>query len=343
MLVVAGMSDRIPLGDTGSYAARVERLGFDVLHVPETVHDSTTVALLALMSTTRLRVQTSLTLAFPRSPMILALQAWDLSRESGGRFDLGLASQIRQNMTGRFSVPWTDPIERMSDYVTSVRAIWRSFSDGSPLDVRTRNYTFDRLQPFFNPGPLDGAAPRVLLGGVNDRAIELAGGSADVYVTHPTNSHPRYLAEVAIPALSRGCGSGPRPSVIATSPVITGHDEAETSASRENQRAVLGFLYSTPAYRRQLEVLGHHDLGERLRSMVRSGHWDRLGELVDDDLLAELLPQCLHRDLASRMIAWFDGLADGVLLQPPADRAHDDEFAEQIEILRRHDSPHRPE
>ena len=204
MLVVSGMSDRLPLSEVGDYARRVEALGFDILHVPETVHDSMSVALLALMATTRLRVQTSLTLAFPRSPMVLALQAWDLSRESSGRFDLGLATQIRPNITGRFGVPWTDPIDRMDDYATSVRAIWNSFATGDQLSVSTGNYTFNRLQPFFNPGPLPHPGPSLLMGGVNDRALELAGRAADVYVTHPTNSHPRFLAEIVHQALDRG-------------------------------------------------------------------------------------------------------------------------------------------
>ncbi len=74
--VIAGMSDKLPLSATGAYARRVEAMGFDALHVPETLHDSMSVALLALDNTTRLTVRTSVTLAFVRSPMLLALQAW---------------------------------------------------------------------------------------------------------------------------------------------------------------------------------------------------------------------------------------------------------------------------
>lgn len=330
MLVVSGMSDRLPLSDVGDYARRVEELGFDVLHVPETVHDSMSVAMLALMATTRLRVQTSLTLAFPRSPMILALQAWDLSRESSGRFDLGLATQIRPNITGRFGVTWTDPIERMHDYVTSVRAIWRSFATGEPLSVATANYSFDRLQPFFNPGPLSQAPPGILLGGVNDRALELAGRSADVYVTHPTNSHPRFITDVVRPALDRGAAPRPTPAIVATTPFITGFDATEVAASREGQRAVLGFLYSTPAYRRQLEVFGLGDIGTRLRSMVAGAQWAGLGDIMTDEVLDLLVPQCTFAELAETAASWFEGLVDGLLLQPPIDWQDDNQFAEVI-------------
>lgn len=334
MHVVAGMSDRIPLSEVGSYARRVEALGFDVLHVPETVHDSMAVALLALMSTDHLRVQTSLTLAFPRSPMLLALQAWDLASTSGGRFDLGLASQIKPNITGRFGVPWTDPIDRMADYVLAVRSIWKSFTDGTTLDVRTENYTLTRLQPFFNPGPLDCEAPRILLGGVNERALELAGRAADIYVTHPTNSHPRYLREVALPAIARGASEGHAPTIIATTPFATGRTHHEVDASRGNQRGVLGFLYSTPAYGRQLEVFSRHDLGDRLRHMIRSGEWSRLGELMSDDFIDEILPHGTYDELPSVVESWFGGLVDGILLQPPSDDADDGLFADVVATIR---------
>ena len=38
MKVIAGMSDRIPLNDIGRYAQHVEALGYDILHIPETIH-----------------------------------------------------------------------------------------------------------------------------------------------------------------------------------------------------------------------------------------------------------------------------------------------------------------
>lgn len=333
MLLIAGMSDRLPLKDVGNYAKRIESMGFDVLHVPETIHDSLTVSLLALMATERLRVQTSLTLAFPRSPMLLALQAWDTSATSGGRFDLGLATQIRQNIEGRFGVEWSAPLRRMEDYVTVVRAIWRSFSDGSPLDVRTDSYVLDRLQPFFNPGPLPHDPPTILLGGVNPGAIELAGRCADWYVTHPTNSHPRFVRELARPALDLGISAAARrtgPRIITASPIITGPEVVDVDQSREAQRAVLAFLYSTPAYQRSLELFGWADLGSRLRSMTRNGEWSKLGSLMTDDVLETILPCATWDRLPEVIDQWYGGLVDGLLLQPPADPTHDARFAETL-------------
>ena len=306
MKVIAGMSDRIPLGDIGVYAQHVEALGYDILHIPETIHDSMAVALLALEHTTTLRVQTSLTLAFPRSPMLLALQAWDLSQMSSGRFDLGLATQIKQNIEGRFGIPWSSPIRKMNDYVVAVKTAWNSFATGDPFIVDTEHYHMNRLQPFFNPGPLPHAGPQLLLGGVNDNAIRLAGEVADWFVTHPTNSHPRFLRDRALPRLAEGINSA--------------------------QRAVLGFLYSTPAYRRTLELFGWDDLGAQLQLMTRSGDWSQLGILMTDEVLDALIPSGTWNQLPSVISDWFGGLVDAVLIQPSDD--FNDEFAELIQRVK---------
>ena len=320
MKVIAGMSDRIPLSEIGRYAQHVEALGYDILHVPETIHDSMAVALLALEHTTTLRVQTSLTLAFPRSPMLLALQSWDLAQMSGGRFDLGLATQIKQNIEGRFGIPWSSPIHKMNDYVVAVKMAWNSFATGDSFIVDTEHYRMNRLQPFFNPGPLPHHGPQLLLGGVNDNAIRLAGEVADWFVTHPTNSHPRFLRDRALPRLAEGINSAQRLAndvqVAIAIPYITGPDQASVDQSREAQRAVLGFLYSTPAYRRTLELFGWDDLGAQLQLMTRSGDWSQLGVLMTDEVLDVLIPSGTWEELPSVINDWFAGLVDAVLIQP---------------------------
>ena len=91
MEVVASWPASSSLSDVAEWAQRAEALGFDVMHVPETIHDPFTVAALALANTENLVVRTSMVVAFPRSPMLTAYTAWDLATFSGGRFQLGLA------------------------------------------------------------------------------------------------------------------------------------------------------------------------------------------------------------------------------------------------------------
>ena len=100
MEVWATMDQRMTLGEVPEHARRAEALGYDGLNVPDAVHDGLLIAQAALMATTRLRVATSVLVAFPRSPMNVAHAAWDLQAVSGGRFELGLGSQVRGNIVG---------------------------------------------------------------------------------------------------------------------------------------------------------------------------------------------------------------------------------------------------
>src|SRR5690242_3112655 len=98
MKVFAAMAPDMPLAQVAAYAERIEHLGFDGLHIAETIHDSLAAALLAVERTERLIIRTAVTLAFVRSPMLMAYTAWDLAVLSEGRFELGLGTQVRQNI-----------------------------------------------------------------------------------------------------------------------------------------------------------------------------------------------------------------------------------------------------
>ena len=338
MKVYAGMDPRLPLGDVAAHARRVESLGYDGLHVAETVHDSLAVALLALEHTSHLTVRTAVTLAFVRSPTLVAYAAWDLSAMSGGRFQLGLGTQIRQNVEQRYGMPWSEPVERLADYVGALGDLFASFATGAPLDHRGPHYALTRLQPYFNPGPDPSVVPPpIWLGGVNPRVCRLAGAVADGFVTHPTNSNPRYLEDQCLPNLRAGAAEAGRDvsavDVVAGTQVITGATRDELDEERERQRRLLAFLYSTPAYRRTLELYGWGDLAGRLRELIRDERWDELGGLVTDEVMRTLVPTALYGELAGVLLERFGGLAAGVLFTPPPEPSHDVELARVVASL----------
>ena len=328
----------MPLRDVAAYARRVEAMGYDGLQVAETVHDGLALAMLALEHTERIVVRTSVILAFVRSPMLVAYTAWDLAVMSNGRFHLGLGTQIKQNIEGRFSVPWREPIGRMRDYVDALRSIFATFQTGAPLQFEGEHYRFTRLQPYFNPGPIDVAAPSIWLGGVNPQICRLAGEKADGFITHPTNSNPRYLTEIALPNLRTGSARvGRDPStleLVVGSPYITGASAAAVDAEREHQRRMMAFLYSTPAYRPTLELFGWADLGERLQRMTREGRWDELSTLVTDEVLDALVPQGTYAELPAIIEQWFGAIATAVLIAPPRDPADDASMATVVHAVR---------
>ena len=230
MRVYAGMDPRLSLPEAVAHAQRVERLGYDGLHVAETVHDSMAVALLVAEHTERIVVRTSVTLAFARSPTLLAYAAWDIAKLSGGRFELGLGTQVRQNIEDRYAVPFgDDPVGRLGDYVGAVRAAFASFASGAAPAYESPHYRVTRMQPYFNPGP-DAATqpPPIYLGGVQRKACALAGAVADGFVSHPTNSNPRYLRETCLPALDGRCAR--------RGPVLDARWGSRSSSARPSSR-----------------------------------------------------------------------------------------------------------
>jgi probable F420-dependent oxidoreductase len=336
--VYASMDQRLPLAEVEAYARRVEALGYDGLNVPDSVHDGLLTAQAALRATTRLEVATSVLVCFPRSPMMVAIAAWDLQALSAGRFVLGLGTQVRGNIEKRYGTPWTAPVARMREYVGSLRAIWRTFQHGVPLRFEGEHYRFTRLQPFFNPGPLEHAAPPIFLGAVGPRMTELAGEVADGMMTHPTNTAPRFLREFTHPHIERGAERAGRDAsgvaLMAGGLAITGADDEALAVQREYVRGLLAFLYSTPTYWRTLELFGWGDVGPRLHGLSREGRWDELRGVIDGDMLAALVPQGRYDEIADVMIAWYGELASLVTFPVPPDPARDGQAAEVIATLR---------
>jgi probable F420-dependent oxidoreductase len=315
MKVFAAMDPQLPLTEVPAYARRVEHLGFDGLHVAETIHDSLAVALLALEHTSRITVRTAVTLAFVRSPTLVAYTAWDLSVLSGGRFELGLGTQIKQNIEDRFGMPWSEPRARLTEYVAAVAALFDAFRTGGPVRYEGNIYRVTRMQPYFNPGPSDAVTPPIWLGAVNAGMCELAGAVAHGVVTHSTNSDPAYLREVVRPALQRGAaGRSTEPLIIASAAIATGDSDAAVTQERERQRRMLAFLYSTPSYATALKRRGWPELSEQLRALVRTQLWDDLPTVLSDAVLDELLICGRYDQLPDMLKARYGDIADGVVL-----------------------------
>lgn len=338
MKVYATMEPNLALRDVPSHAQRAERLGYTGLAVPEALHDGFLTSLLALEHTQTLRVATSIALAFPRSPMTTAYAAWDLQSLSDGRFELGLGSQVKGNMERRYSVEWKPPVPRMREYLGALRAIWDCWQNGTQLDFRGEHYRIDRMQPFFNPGPIEHPDIPLYLGGVNAAMTRLAGEAADGIVTHPTNTSPRTLRELTLPNIEIGAKKAgktrDRVEIIAGGFVATGATAEAVAAERERIREYLGFLYSTPQYWRTLELHGWRDLGERLRGLARAGRWGEMKAAVGDEVLDALVPAGSYDEIADVLKDWYGDLATGLSFRMPEDPGDDDRAAAVIERLR---------
>jgi len=331
---------RMPLARIAAHAQRAERLGFDGLIVPEAVTDAIPAATLALAGTTRLRVATGVIVAFARSPMLVAQNAWALAQLSGGRFAIGLGPQVKGNIEGRFGMPWSAPAARMRDYVGALRACFDSFQSGKPLAYRSDSYSLTRMQPFFKPDPLPAEHARieVWLGAIGPLMTHVAGEVADCVIAHPTNSSPAYLRDALRPKIAEGtaaAGREPRAiRVIANPMVATGPDAASVAREREAAREVLGFTYSTPAYWGTLEHHGWGAVGRALLEKTRANDWAGMRALITDEMLDALVPSADYGEIAASIRARYGGVAEGISLRMPADPAHDAAFGRVVAALR---------
>ena len=139
------------LSSLGSLAADAERAGFESVWVAETARSAFVQAALVACATDRVTVGTDIALAFPRSPTITAMSARDLAELSGGRFVLGLGTQVKRVNEGRFSVPFEHPAPRIAEAVEAIRAVLGTFR-GLPIDHRGRFYTLAETARFDDHG-----------------------------------------------------------------------------------------------------------------------------------------------------------------------------------------------
>jgi probable F420-dependent oxidoreductase len=265
-----------------------ETLGYDGFWAPDTQADTFLSCSLAAQRTERLHVGTGIAVAFARNPMTVAMQANDVQALSGGRFMLGVGSQIKPHIEKRYSMTWSHPAPRMREFILAIRAIWRAWETGEKLDFRGDFYTHTLMTPFFNPGPNQHGNPKIILAAVGPLMTQAAGEVADGIFCHAFSTE-RYLREATLPALERGAAKAGRSldgfEIIAPGFVIARDTEEERAAGAEFVRGQIGFYGSTPAYRPVLELHGWGELQDELNALTKQGAWDRLSGVIDDEVL----------------------------------------------------------
>jgi probable F420-dependent oxidoreductase len=308
------------LAGVAELAQRADQLGFAALWTPETQHDPFLPLVLAAQHSQRLQIGTGVAIAFARSPMVVAQSAWDLQALSGGRFLLGLGTQVQAHIERRFSAPWGAPIERMRDYIGALRAIWQSWQQGTPLQYQGSYYTHTLMTPFFSPGPISHPDIPIYLAGVNKGLASLAGELCEGFHVHPFHS-PAYLRERLRPQIERAAERAGRPAnavqLAGSVMVITGSNEAELEQARQQARSQIAFYASTPSYRVVLESHGWGRVGERLSRLAATRRWAEMPALIDKEMLAAFALESEPDQLASALHARYAGLLDRATLYLP--------------------------
>jgi probable F420-dependent oxidoreductase len=264
-------------------------------------------------------LMTNVAIAMPRSPMHLAHAAWDLQLMTGGRFRLGLGSQVRPHIENRYGATWSPPAARMREIVLAVKAILSSWQDGTPLDFRGEHTRHTLMPPTFVPGPNPHGPPPVLLGALGPVMTRTAAEVADGLLVMPFHSH-RHFRERTLPAVEEGLRRAGRERVELFPQAILamGRTEDELAAATEGVAMLLAFYGSTPAYRPVLEVEGWSELQPELNTLSKRGDVAGMRSLVSEQMVERLAvrgtpEQCADEltrrfgDVAERVCAYFPG------------------------------------
>jgi probable F420-dependent oxidoreductase len=303
--------------DARSLFPELEEIGYDGAFSFEAKHDPFLPLAVAAEHTTQLRLGTAIAIAFARNPMNLANLAYGIQNITGGRFLLGLGSQVRPHILHRFSMPWSKPAARMREIVLAIKAIFNCWEGIDELDFRGEFYRHTLMIPAFNPGPNPFGPPPIVCGGFGPLMTEMAGEVADGFIAHPFNSR-QSLLQNTIPALERGLAKSGRQfenfEVLCATLVVTADEEEEFERVKAAARKQLAFYGSTPAYLPTLEAHGWGEIHAELNRMSKRGQWDDMHELIGDEILEAIAVVGPRKEIAGRLQERLAGIADGVSL-----------------------------
>lgn len=296
-------------------AKQAEDDGADVVTAHELKHDPFTPLAFAALATERVALVPSVAIAFPRSPMIVANQAWDINRHSNGRMVIGLGSQVKAHNERRFSTPWIAPAARLGEYVEALRAIFRCWEYGEKLNYQGKYYQFSLMTPEFNPGPQGFGLPPIAMAAVGPLMLKTAARVADSVRLHSFATR-EYLEKVVRPQLAEELAANGKSfenfEISGGGFVATGPDREAVKAAAEKIRYRVAFYGSTPAYRGVFDIHGVSDLGVKLTDMSKKGQWNQMAAEIPDDVLDLFVARATYEELPTAIEKRYGGIVDTV-------------------------------
>lgn len=314
----------VPL-DVAKVAAEAriaDQVGYHAILMEETKDDPFQVLTMAALATERVHLGTSVAIAFARSPYVTAQAAWTAQKISGGRFELGLGSQVRGHIRRRFGMQWQAPGPWMRDYVRAVKAIWLSWQTQSDLQFESDHYQLNLNVPLFIPAPIEHPEIPIQVAAVNPYMATVAAQVADGVRLHPVCS-PKYIREVINPAIAADRPDG---FEVCLKPLVATAADEQTLAERTHTtRQRLAFYMSTPAYAGAFSVFGLEETCEKMAELSKAARWQELTACVDDEILDQCVVVALYDDLAATIHARYGELLERIEVSLPVLSASDQE------------------
>jgi probable F420-dependent oxidoreductase len=305
----------VALKDVPAIAKAAQETGFSALWTQETLHDPFLPCALIAEHSTDMQFGTAIAVSFARSPANLAYTAWDLSAQSGGRFILGLGTQVKAHVERRFGMSWPESVTgKLREQIQVIRAFWDNWQNGTKLNFRGEYYKATLMSPFFNPGAIAHPNIPIYVAGVNTGLAKLAGELCEGFHAHPFNSL-RYMKEVILPAIEEGLskeGRKRKDIVVSMTAFVATSPEEESFA-----RMQIAFYASTPSYKAVMDLHGWGETAQKLSGFAAKGEWAEMPMLITDEMLSEFCLIATQENLANDLKKRYEGIADRLTLYTP--------------------------
>ena len=302
--------------ESADLARKLQGAGFSGLLYTETSSVPWMSITAASMAAPELFFTTGIAVAFPRSPMVSAAVAYEMAANTGGRFRLGLGSQVKAHVTRRYGSEFDRPAARLRDYVSAVKACFRAFNREEKLSHDGDFYELSLLPPDWAPRAHDYRTP-VDISAVGPMMTRVAGEVADGVHVHPLHSMP-YIENRLLPSLAEGAAKADRNvdelELIVPVFACPGDTPEERAAYTVQAKRQIAFYGSTPNYAFQFDDLGFEGTTAKIRDKFKSGDLGTIGEIITDEMLEHYALVSSWDDMADKLLERYRGTAGRVVM-----------------------------
>jgi probable F420-dependent oxidoreductase len=302
--------------DTAELARNLEGAGFSGMLYTETSQTPYMMVAAAAMAAPKLMFTTGIAVAFPRSPMIAAAEAWEIAGNTQGRFRLGLGSQVRAHVERRYSAEFDPPGPRMKDYVSAVKACFRAFRGDEKLSHEGPYYNLSLLPAQWAPKRHEYGDIKVDISAVGPYMTRAAGEVADGVHVHPFHSMP-YIENRLLPAVAEGAGRANRSpdeiDLIIPVFAVVGDTPEERAAQLYRAKTQIAFYGSTKNYGFQFDDLGFDGTSAKLNGLLKKGDLEGMANTITDEMLEHYALVATWDEMAGALTDRYGGTASRVV------------------------------
>jgi probable F420-dependent oxidoreductase len=302
--------------ESADLARKLQGAGFSGLLYTETSSVPWMSITAASMAAPELFFTTGIAVAFPRSPMVSAAVAYEMAANTGGRFRLGLGSQVKAHVTRRYGSEFDRPAARLRDYVLAVKACFRAFNREEKLNHEGDFYELSLLPPDWAPRAHEHPTP-VDISAVGPVMTKVAGEVADGVHVHPLHSM-HYIENRLLPGLAEGAAKADRnvDDLELIIPVFAcpGDTPEERAVYTAQAKRQIAFYGSTPNYAFQFDDLGFEGTTTKIRDKFKSGDLATIGEIITDEMLEHYALVSSWDEMADTLLERYKGTAGRVVM-----------------------------